>query len=256
MPVSIVKGILWVGIAIGVAMLIAAAAPVLDRDASRGLLLGGCVLLGLAIVWYRHFIPREVVSLQEQLLTLKQQFIGTGEPVVVKAWSGFPLIVLSVLLVAFYVHQALTSPSTGSIVMLAGTVLTTVVIVGVVVPRVGRSALTIRPDGIDVPVYGFLSWDEIESIGLQRFHYRGAVTYSIDLYVPQLRQRECEINPFLRVMGRILRPRSSADFIIVHLIAPSLPAALAYALCHELWHERTGKTNSWTASQFAWQQKE
>jgi hypothetical protein len=63
-----------------------------------------------------------------------------------------------------------------------------------------------------------------------------------------------EINPLLRVMGRILRPRSSADFIIVHLIVPSVPAALAYALCHELWYERTGKTNSWTASQFASQQ--
>jgi hypothetical protein len=35
----------------------------------------------------------------------------------------------------------------------------------------------------------------------------------------------------------------------------SLTAALVYALCHELWYQRTGKTNSWTASEFAWQQR-
>lgn len=243
MSVSAVKGLFWAAIALAVAMFFATAAPAFDRNESLALFLGGCVLIVATILWYRRVIPgaeaREEERQARQLITLKQQLSLTGEPISVKASSGILVVVLLVCFLIFYGQRAFTSPGIGSISLFAIIALLTAVVALVFLPRVGKPALTIRPDGLTTPVFGFLRWDEIESIGLQHYTSKGVTTHSLDLHVPQLSNRAGQMHPLLRVTQRALVRGSRPNFVVIHLAFPSLPATLVHGLCHDLWMERT-----------------
>jgi hypothetical protein len=138
-------------------------------------------------------------------------------------------------------------PTADTIVMFACFVFGVAILALFLGPGVGKPPLTIRWDGLTMPVYGFLRWDEIDSIGLQSHTYRGVTTHSIELYVPQLKERESKLHPLLRV-SRYLLARRSPNFILVHLKFTKFPAPLVYQLCYDLWRARTGKARAWTSS--------
>jgi hypothetical protein len=252
MSVSAVKGLLWVAIAVAIAMFIATASAALDRNESLALFFGGCILIVVTILWYRRVIPdaeaREEERHARQLVTLKQQLSLTGAPVSVKAWSGGFLVVGFVCASMFYGYRAFTSPGILSISMLVIAAILTAAVGFVFLPRVGKPALTIGRDGLTTPVFGFLRWEEIESIDLQSYTSRGVTTHSLDLHVPQLSDRERQIHPLLRATRRALFRGWRPNFVAIHLAFPSLPATLVHALCFDLWKERTGRPESMTSA--------
>ena len=251
MSVAAVKGLLWTAIAAVIAMFMTAASPAFERSVSLALLFGCCVLIILVALWYRNAIPgaeaREEERRAQQLVQLKRQLQLAGEPVAVQASSGILMLVLFICAAVFCGRTAFTNPGIGSISVFAIISVLTVGAALVYLPRVGRPALTIRPDGLAVPLLGFFRWDEIDSIGLQRYKTKGATSHSLDIYVPRLHERESRIHPLFRVSQRTLL-RSRPSFIVLHLVSASLPAPLVYALCYELWKGRTGRTSVWTAA--------
>jgi hypothetical protein len=212
--------------------------------------LGGCILSVAAILWYRRAKAaaeaREQARQAEQLVTLKQQINLTREPISVRASSGILALVLLTGVTIYCAVMAFVDPGVVTIVMLLFVLLATVGLALIYVPRIGKPALTIRPDGLDVPVVGFFRWDEIESVGLRSYTSKGATTHSLDLYVSQLRHREDQLHPLLRLARRALL-RAGANFVVIHLLYPSLPATLVHTLCYDLWKERTGKSRAWTS---------
>jgi hypothetical protein len=214
------------------------------------LVLGGCILSVAAILWYRRWKAaaeaREQTRQAEQLATLKQQINLTREPISVRASSGILALVLLTGVTIYCAVTAFVDPGVVSIVVFAFILLATVGLALIYVPRIGKPALTIRPDGLEVPVVGFFRWDEIESVGLQIYTSKGATTHSLDLYVPQLREREDRLHTLLRLARRALL-RGGRNFVVIHLVHPSLPATLVHALCYDLWKERTGKSRTWTS---------
>jgi hypothetical protein len=250
MSIPAVKGILWVAVAIAGAMFFAATSTAFDRHGSLALVLGAAVLAVATTLWYRRAMPaaeaREEARQAEQLATLKQQLALTQEPIAVQAANGVLFLALLVCITVFCAGAAFVRPGVGSILALVFILFVTVSFGLIYVPRIGKPALTIRPDGIDVPVIGFFGWDEIESIGLQSYSSRGATTHSLDLYVPRLRDREARLHPLLRLARRAFL-RAGDDFVVIHLLRPALPPTLVHALCHDLWKQATGRTKAWTS---------
>jgi hypothetical protein len=251
MSVSAVKALLWLASAAALTMLVATASAAFDRTESLALCLGACVLIVGAVLWYRRVIPeaeaREQQRQDQQRIALKQQLGLTGEPILVKASSGLPVVVLLACVTIFCGRAAFTNPGIASISLFAVTVLLTLGIALIFLPGIGRPALTIRPDGLETAVLGLFRWEEIESIGLQRYTSKAVTSYSLDLYVPQLRVREDRLHPVLRAARRTLLRGSRPNFVVIHLALPSLPATLVHALCHDLWKERTGRSRVWTS---------
>ncbi|HEY0680786.1 MAG TPA: hypothetical protein VGD45_00500 [Steroidobacter sp.] len=213
--------------------------------------LGGCALLVITLLWYRQVMPaaeaREEDRLAEQFIALKQQLSAMGEPIVLKGASGVAVLLVAAAGLVVSGQVAFMDPATDTIVMFACFVFGAAILALFVGPDVGKPPLTIRWDGLSMPVYGFLRWDEIDSIGLQSHTYRGVTTHSLDLYVPQLKERESKLHPLLRV-SRYLLARRSPNFILVHLKFTKLPATLVYQLCYDVWKARTGRARAWTAT--------
>ena len=183
----------------------------------------------------------------EQLATLKQQITLTGEPVPVRASHGIVFLVLLTCVAIWCARTAIVSPGFASIGAFAFAALLTFGFASIYIPRIGKPALTIRRDGIEVPMLGFFAWDEIESIGLQKYTYHGLKSYSLDLYVPSLHRREDRLHPLQRfVRGSLLRG-SGGSFVVTHLHSSSLPPAVVHALCYDLWKQRTGKSKKWSS---------
>jgi hypothetical protein len=250
MSVSAVKGILWMAVAIAVAMFFTATSAAFHRQGSLGLVLGAAVLAVAITLWYRRAMPaaeaREEARQAGQLAALKQQLALTREPIAVQAANGVLILSLLACITVYCAGAAFVRPGVGSILAFVFILFVTVGFGLIYVPRIGKPALTIRPDGIDVPVIGFFGWDEIESIGLQSYSSRGATTHSLDLYVPRLRERELRLHPLLRLARRAFL-RAGNDFVVIHLLRPALPATLVHALCHDLWKQATGRSKAWTS---------
>ena len=250
MTIPAVKWIFWLAIAVAVAMCFAALSAAVDRNGALALIIGSGVLIVAAILWYRRALPaaeaREEARQAEQLATLKQQINLTREPLAVRASSGVLVFVLFGSIAIYSAGKAFANPTAVSIGVLAFVALITGLLALVYGPRIGKPALTIRPDGLDVPVMGMFRWDEIESIGLRTYSTKGGDTHSLDLYVPQLRERAGRLHPLLRVAQRAFL-RGGGDFVVINLINPSLPATLVHALCYDLWKERTGRSNTWSS---------
>jgi hypothetical protein len=251
MSISAVKGILWVAVAIAVTMFFAASSTAFDRHESLALALGAAVVAIVTTLWYRRAMPaaeaREEARQADQLATLKQQLALTREPIAVQASSGVLFLTLLVCITVFCAGTAFARPGVGSILALAFSLFVTVGLGLIYVPRIGKPALTIRADGIDVPVVGFFGWDEIESIGLRAHTSRGATTHTLDLYVPRLRDRENRLHPLQRLARRAFL-RGGGDFVVIQLLHPSLPPALVHTLCYDLWKQATGRNKTWTSA--------
>jgi hypothetical protein len=250
MSVSAVKWVLWSAGAIAVVMFFAAISPAFDRSESLALVLGAGLLTVVTTLWYRRAMPaaeaREEARQAEQLATLKQQLTLTREPILVQASSGILFLTLLVAVLIYCAGAAFVSPSAFSIGVLVFILFVTAGLALIYVPRIGKPALTIRPEGLEIPVVGLFRWDEIESIGLRSYTSKGATTHSLDLYVPQLRVREDRLHPLLKLARRALL-RGGGNFVVIHLLRPSLPATLVHTLCHDLWKERTGKSRTWSS---------
>ena len=250
MSISAVKGVMRLAVVIAVAMSMAAMLPRFNRYSSLALFLGACALIVVTLLWYRRVMPaaeaREEERQAQQLLTLKQQ-LSFGEPVVVKARGGGVVFVLVAALFVLCGYVVFTDPDAGFGGTFVGLGVVTAMLALIFGPQVGRPTLTVRPDGIEMPIYGFLRWSEIESVGLRTYHARGVTTHSIDLYVPDLSERESRLNPLLRA-SRLMLARRSPNFIGIHLVLSTLPATLVYQLCYGVWKQRTGKARAWTAS--------
>jgi hypothetical protein len=250
MTIPAVKWIFWFAIAVAVAMCFAALSAAVDRNGALALIIGSGVLIVAAVLWYRRALPaaeaREEARQAEQLAALKQQINLTREPLAVRASSGVLVLVLFGSIAIYSAGKAFANPTAVSIGVLVFVALITGLLALVYVPRIGKPALTIRPDGLDVPVMDSFRWDEIESIGLRTYTTKGVTTHSIDLYVPQLRERAGRLHPLLRVAQRAFL-RGGGGFVVINLINPSLPATLVHALCYDLWKERTGRSNTWSS---------
>jgi len=250
MSISAVKGILWVAGAIAAVMFFAAQSAAFDRNESLALVLGAAILAIATTLWYRRAMPaaetREEARRAEQLETLKQQITLTRQPIPVRTSSGVLFLSLLGCATAYFAWTAWVSPGAVSILLFAFTLAVTVGLALLYAPRIGKPALTIRADGLEVPVVGFFRWDEIESVGLQTYTSRGATTHSLDLYVPQLRQREDRLSPLLRLARRAFL-RAGGNFVVIQLLRPSLPPALVHSLCYDLWKQATGRSKAWTS---------
>lgn len=237
--------------AVAVVMFFAAISPAFDRKESLALVLGAGLLTVVTTLWYRRAMPaaeaREEAQQAEQLATLKQQLTLTGEPILVQASSGILFLTLLAAVLIYSAGAAFVRPNAFSIGVLVFMLFVTAGLALIYVPRIGKPALTIQPEGLEIPVMGLFRWDEIESVGLQTHTTRGATTHSIDLYVPQLRDRENRLHPLLRLARRAFL-REGSDFVAIHLLHPSLPAPLVHALCYDLWKDRTGRSKAWTSA--------
>ena len=218
----------------------------------NGLLLaGGGVLVVAATLWYRRLLPaaraREQARQAEQLAALKQQISLTGAPIAVHASHGILFLVLLAIVAVFFARTAIVTLSVATIGVAAFAAILTLGFALIYVPRIGKPALTIRRDGIEVPVLGFFPWDEIESVGLRKYTTRGRTSHSLDFYVPQLHTRAGRLHPLLRfARGAFLRGGGS-NFVVIHLHSPSLPVAVVNTLCYDLWKQRTGRSKTWTS---------
>jgi hypothetical protein len=252
MSVAALKCILWLAIAIALALFFATASVAFDRYESLGLILGGCALIVAASLWYRRALPaaeaRKEARQGQQRTTLKQQLTLTNEPVVVKGSSGMLVVVLLAAVAIVGVRRAFERPDVLAIGMVLVMIALTVGLALVFAPRVGKPALTIRRDGLEDPVFGFFRWEEIESVGLQSYTSRGMTTHSLDCYVPNLRERQERLHPLMRKARRLLLRRAGGSFVVINLALPSVPAPVVHALCYELWNERTGRTRTWTSA--------
>jgi hypothetical protein len=250
MSVSAVKGLLWTAIAIAFAMISATLSPAFDRTESFALFAGGCLVAIIAALWYRRAIStaeaREDEARAEQLIALKQRLSLTGEPLPIRASTNVLIVVLMVALSIWFALAAFRSPSAGSISIFAIVLILTLALALSSLPLVGKPALTIKRDGLETPIHGFFPWEEIESIGVQRYQTKGVTTHSIHLYVPRLKDREDRMHALLKLRRFVVRG-SRPNFVVIPLVFPSLPGSLVHTLCYELWRERTGRTKTWTA---------
>ncbi len=249
MSISAVKGFIGVAVAIAVAMFLAAMSTAFDRRESLALVLGAAVLAVAATLWYRRAMAaaeaREEARQPDQLAALKQQLALTREPIAVRAASGVLFLALPACVAVYYAGLALVHPDLGSILGLALGLFVTVGFGLIYGPRIGKPALTIRPDGIEAPVIGCFAWNEIESIGLQTYTSQGATTHSLDLHVPRLRDREERLRPLQRLARRAFL-RAGSNVVAIQLVQPSLPPTLVHTLCHDLWKQATGRSTAQT----------
>jgi hypothetical protein len=166
MSISAVKGILWAAVAIAVAMFLAAMSTAFDRHECLALVLGAAVVAVAATLWYRRAMPaaeaREEARQADLLATLKQQLALTRAPIAVKAASGVLFLALPACVTIYYAGLALVRPEVGSFLGFVLGLFVTLVLGLVYGPRIGKPALTIRPDGIEIPLLGFLGWYVME----------------------------------------------------------------------------------------------
>jgi hypothetical protein len=252
MSLSRLKALFWLSIAVAIAMMFAAALRVSDSNFSLGLFSGAAVLIAVTAIWYRSAKPRaqarDAARQVEQLAALKQQLELMGEPVKVKA-SSFVLVLVLLTCASIAMTQvAIVDATTESITLAIAAVVLTMLFAWAVVPFVGKPALTISREGLDTPAFGFLRWNEIDSIGLQRHTHKGMTSYSLDLLVPTLNEREDLMHPLIRAARRMF-PFSRRKFAVIRLKSPSLPAQVIHELCLDLWMKRTGKPKrTWVAA--------
>lgn len=184
-----VKGVVWLAVAIAVAMIIATASPAFGRNQSLVLFLGACGVLVAAVLWYYRAIPgaeaRDAEDHAAQAALLKQEISTTCQPKSVKASSGILLFVLMVAITIWFGYPLATA-ETGSMGMFVLSLVLTTFLGLFSLPLVGKPALIIRRDGIETPLLGFLSWEAIESVALRAYSNKGITSHVIHLHVPRL----------------------------------------------------------------------
>ncbi len=251
MSIRTIKGVVWIAVAMAVAMIFAIASPSFDRNESLALFIGACAVLVVVILWYRRVMPaaeaREEEERAAQVAALKQQVALAGQPVEVRASTGMPLLVLMLSIAAATGYAAFTTPGLESKAMFAAAIVLAVFVACFSIPALGKPALVIQRDGLSTAVMGAFGWEEIESIGLRSQSNNGATSHSLHIGVPRLHERESSLSFLSRMRTRMTRG-AERNFVVVLLTFPSHPATVVHALCHALWKERTGRTSLATSA--------
>jgi len=240
-----VKAIVWMAVVIAVAMVLATASPAFDRNESLALFLGACVLLVAAVLWNMRVMPaieaREEEASKRRAAELKQQIVLTGQPVEISRRGHVLLMLFLGCVVLASVHRALVRPDGEATVMIAISLLLAV-LAWWYWPWLRKPGLIVRRDGIETAPYGFLRWEEIESIDLRNYTTHGFTSHLLHLHVPTLQAHGRRLGFLDRARLGMTRG-AEPNFVVIPLGFDTIQCEAIHALCYELWHERTGRTS-------------
>ncbi len=115
-------------------------------------------------------------------------------------------------------------------------------------PAIGRPALTLTRDGVQPTGYGLLPWSAVRGIDLVNLNpgHVGA-SYVLHLFVPDLRLRLADAHPSIRLLHSMFRGRLFGQIISIRIRHTPAPAGTIEQLCRVLWKAAMERNYIWGA---------
>jgi len=99
--------------------------------------------------------------------------------------------------------------------------------------------------GLSSIAYGFIPWEDVKGIHIQKVTARGMVrAHHLFFFVPNLSKYVGQFNAVYKFLHS-LRPSSTKDTIMLPLKRTNETPDIVCQLARRLWNERTGRDNTW-----------
>jgi hypothetical protein len=224
----------------------------------HGLFAVGGMLLAVAALGAIFFARRRLDArlaaereraAQARLPQLIEQIENWHRPIAVKTNVGLPMfagvLFTGIGLIALW--HGVRKPDVEALLAALACLVIGLPVLIAFVPRIGRAALSVAAEGIELAGYGMLGWHEIDGIDLVVVRSKGAVVgHRLEFLVPDLQKRRNRMTATTRLLHALTMWGRARAVAWVFLGKSSEAPELIERLCKTLWSKATGHTHLWS----------
>lgn len=236
-------------LAAGIAAIGLGLGPVSDHDRLLGFALaaaGFALTLAIAI-WVPRFMNRREARQRdadvERATRVAEGIAKTGEHHDIgRRGSGLLLTLVLATATAGFGYFAFRAPSVPLIAFTLLGALFLFFAALIAIPALGAVPISMTREGMKTALYGFISWDQIEGLGLYTLTSRSSAQHYLELGVPDIDEHRSRMHPCGRMLRRFAFGQARS---LVRFRLSRKDAVFAEHLAASLWEHHTGRKNVW-----------
>lgn len=187
-------------------------------------------------------------KIEQRTLELTAAPRAANQALAIKGDSGAPLFFIAALAGVGMVYASVEDSNAPPMFFLGGIFVSALFSFALfrALPGVGKPLLEMSPQGIRMPIHGFIAWREIGGISLSKHSHRGVTTYTLIFKIENYRRAVADIHWTERLLSLLGVGALRRGVVSVLLRNSSEEPETVYAVARSLWQQSTGRNHHWS----------